>query len=330
MSRVVVIGATGHVGTYLVPRLVRAGHEVVALSRGARDPYVPAPEWRRVERVVVDREAEDAAGVFGERIAALVPDAVVDMLCFTPESAQRLVDALRPARPLLLHCGTIWVHGRVARVPVTEDEPRTAYGEYGTGKAAIEALLHRETIAGGVPSVVLHPGHISGPWPSITPAGNLDLDVWRRLATGEPLPLPDLGLGVLHHVHADDVAQAFERALTRPAAIGSSFHVVSEQAMTLRGLAAGVAGWFGREPVIDLVDWPGVRAARRRRARRGDPGARRAEHRREHRPRPRGARLPAAVQLARRPPRVTPLACRERARRRRRPGRLSSARGRGA
>jgi hypothetical protein len=103
--------------------------------------------------------------------------------------------------------------------------------------------------------VVLHPGHISGPWPVITPAGNLDLDVWRRLASGEPLPLPDLGLGVLHHVHADDVAQAFERALTRPAAIGSSFHVVSEQAMTLRGLAAGVAGWFGREPVIDLVDW---------------------------------------------------------------------------
>jgi nucleoside-diphosphate-sugar epimerase len=79
--------------------------------------------------------------------------------------------------------------------------------------------------------------------------------VWRRLAGGEPLPLPDLGLGVLHHVHADDVAQAFERALTRPAAVGSSFHVVSEQAMTLRGLAAGVAGWFGREAVIDLVDW---------------------------------------------------------------------------
>ena len=255
MSRIVVIGATGHVGTYLVPRLVRAGHEVVVLSRGEREPYVPAPEWRAVERVTADREAEDAAGAFGERIAALAPDAVVDMVCFTPESAGQLLDALRPTRPLLLHCGTIWVHGPVARVPVTEDEPRTAYGEYGTGKAAIEALLQRETVAGGVPSVVLHPGHISGPWPSITPAGNLDLDVWRRLAAGEPLALPGLGLGVLHHVHADDVAQAFERALTRPAAIGSSFHVVSEQAMTLRGLAAGVAAWFGREPVLELVEW---------------------------------------------------------------------------
>jgi nucleoside-diphosphate-sugar epimerase len=256
VSRVVVIGATGHVGTYLVPRLVRAGHEVVALSRGEREPYSPAPEWRAVERLTVDRGAEDAAGAFGARIAALGADAVIDMICFTPASAEQLVEALRPTRPLLVHCGTIWVHGPAARVPITEDEPRTAYGDYGTGKAAIEALLARETVAGGVPTVVLHPGHISGPgWPVITPAGNLDSDVWRRLATGEPLPLPDLGLGVLHHVHADDVAQGFERALTRPAAIGSSFHVVAEQAMTLRGLAAGVAGWFGREAVLEYVDW---------------------------------------------------------------------------
>ena len=247
MSRVVVIGATGHVGTYLVPRLVRAGHEVVALSRGEREPYHDAPEGRVVERLRFDRE--DA-----ERIAALGADAVIDMICFSAASAARLVEALRPRRPLLVHCGTIWVHGRVARVPVTEDEPRTAYGEYGTGKAEAEALLNRERV---VPTVVLHPGHISGPgWPVITPAGNLDPDVWRRLATGEPLPLPDLGLGVLNHVHADDVAQAFQRALTRPAAIGSSFHVVAEQAMTLRGLAAGVAAWFGREANLEYVDWP--------------------------------------------------------------------------
>ena len=57
----------------------------------------------------------------------------------------------------------------------------------------------------------------SGPgWPVITPAGNLDPGVWTRLATGRPLALPDHGLGVLHHVHADDMAQAFERALFAP------------------------------------------------------------------------------------------------------------------
>ncbi|MBC8074538.1 MAG: NAD-dependent epimerase/dehydratase family protein, partial [Chloroflexales bacterium] len=41
--RVVIIGGSGHVGTYLVPRLVAAGHTVVALSRGQRAPYHPLP-----------------------------------------------------------------------------------------------------------------------------------------------------------------------------------------------------------------------------------------------------------------------------------------------
>jgi nucleoside-diphosphate-sugar epimerase len=256
VGRVVVIGATGHIGSYLVPRLVRAGHEVKAVSRGERKPYHEAVEWRSVQRVNADRAAEEDAGIFGRRIAGLRPDAVVDLICFTPASAQHLIDALRPARPLLLHCGTIWVHGRIARVPVTEDEPRTGFGEYGVNKAAIEALLHRETLVGDVPSVVLHPGHICGPgWPVITPAGNFDADVWRRLAVGEGVALPALGLGVLNHVHADDVAQAFERAVTQRAAIGASFHVVAGQAMTCRGLAEGVAAWFGREAVLDLVEW---------------------------------------------------------------------------
>jgi len=256
MSRVVVIGATGHIGTYLVPRLVDAGHEVIAVSRGTRGPYRGSPQWDAVTRVAADREAEDAAGVFGARVMALRPEVVIDLICFTAASARQLTEALRPSRPLLVHCGTIWVHGRALRVPVTEDEPRTAYGEYGTGKAEIEELLHRETRAGGVPAVVLHPGHISGPgWPVITPAGNLDPAAWTDLATGRPLALPDHGLGVLHHVHADDVAQAFELALSRPAAIGGSFHVAAGQAMTQRGLAAGVARWFGREPALDFVSW---------------------------------------------------------------------------
>lgn len=274
MSRVVVIGATGHIGTYLVPRLVRGGHEVIAMSRGTRAPYHASPEWNTVTKITVDRDAEDAAGTFGARVAAQQPDVVIDLICFTAASAQQLAEALRTSRPLLVHCGTIWVHGPALRVPVTEDEPRTAYGRYGTGKAAIEALLLRETLAGGVPSVVLHPGHISGPgWPVITPAGNADPAVWTALATGHPLALPDNGLGVLHHVHADDVAQAFEQALRRPSAIGASFHVVARQAWTLRGLAAAAARWFGREPVLDFVDW----AEFERRA-----GAEHAEATRQH------------------------------------------------
>ena len=56
--RVVVIGGSGHVGTFLVPRLIVAEHEVVSISRGKREPYQFHPAWQSVEQVTLDREAE--------------------------------------------------------------------------------------------------------------------------------------------------------------------------------------------------------------------------------------------------------------------------------
>src|SRR5256885_1593832 len=83
------------IGPFLVPRFVDAGHDVIVASRGTREPYVPHPAWRAAKRIEIDREAEDAAGTFGSRIAALEPDAVIDLICFTRDSAQQLVDALQ-------------------------------------------------------------------------------------------------------------------------------------------------------------------------------------------------------------------------------------------
>ncbi|MFD1720607.1 NAD-dependent epimerase/dehydratase family protein [Amnibacterium endophyticum] len=261
--RIVIIGATGHVGGYLVPRLVEAGHDVVAISRGRREPYREDPAWERVERLAVNRDAEDADGVFGRRVADLGADVVIDMVCFTEESARQLLDAIRGTGARLLMCGTIWVHGTTTAVPALEHEDRDAWGDYGVGKKAIEDLVLAE--AGrpdGVGAQVLHPGHISGPgWGVITPAGNLDPEVWRRLATGEPVLLPGQGLETLHHVHADDVAQAFQLAAERPDADGRAFHVVSARALTLRGYAEAAAAWWGREAVLEHADLDAVVAA---------------------------------------------------------------------
>ncbi|ARC56397.1 2'-dehydrokanamycin reductase [Frondihabitans sp. 762G35] len=254
--KVVVIGATGHVGGYLVPRLVRAGHHVVAVTRGPSEPYRSDAAWGVVERVFLDREAGDAAGTFAGAVAALDADVVIDMVCFTRSSAEQLVDALRGRVSLLVHCGTVWVHGPATEVPITEEAIRTPFGEYGTGKAEIEELLLRESRStGGLRSVVLHPGHITGPgWPMINPQGNLDLEVWRRLASGEEVILPGFGLETFHHVHADDVAQAFQLAIERQSeAVGNSFHVVSERAVTSRGLAEGIARWYGQEARLRFV-----------------------------------------------------------------------------
>jgi nucleoside-diphosphate-sugar epimerase len=156
-----------------------------------------------------------------------------------------------------LHCGTIWVHGPSVRVPTTEEAPRRPFGDYGVQKAEIEAYLLDRARRDGFPATVLHPGHISGPgWVPINPAGNLDVDVYRRLADGEQVALPNLGMETVHHVHADDVAQSFTAAMASwSAAVGESFHVVSPAALTLRGYAETVAGWYGREADLRFLPW---------------------------------------------------------------------------
>jgi nucleoside-diphosphate-sugar epimerase len=255
--RVVIIGGSGHVGTYLVPRLVEAGHEVINVSRTQREPYQTHRAWRSVQQVKANREDEDIQGVFGQRIRDLKPDVVIDMICFTVASAQQIVEYVRGKVQHFLHCGTIWSMGHSVEVPATEETPRHPFGEYGIQKSAIQDYLLDQARRHNFPATVLQPGHIVGPgWIPINPAGNLDPNVFTRLARGEEITLPNLGMETLHHVHADDVAQSFMQAMAnRSISVGEAFHVVSPAALTLRGYAERVAEWFGRTANLKFLPW---------------------------------------------------------------------------
>jgi nucleoside-diphosphate-sugar epimerase len=254
---VVVIGGSGHIGSYLIPRLIAAEHEVHCITRGQQSPYIPDSAWKKVSRIELDREQEDDRGQFAPRIRDLKPDIVIDLICYREESARQMVEALQGQVRLYLFCGTIWVHGPSVEVPTTEEQPRHPFGSYGIQKAAIEAYLLATAHLTGFPVVVLHPGHIVGRgWWPLNPAGNFNPEIFRQLARGEKIVLPNLGMETVHHVHADDVAQAFMCAMAnRSTAIGESFHVVSEKALTLRGYAEAVSGWFGQTPELGFLPW---------------------------------------------------------------------------
>jgi nucleoside-diphosphate-sugar epimerase len=105
--------------------------------------------------------------------------------------------------------------------------------------------------------VILHPGHLVGPgWKPLNPVGHFNPDVFTRIAHGDPLQLPNKGMETVHHVHADDVAQAFELALTHPdEAVGESFHVVSPAPLTLRAYAEAMFAHFGQPARLEFLPW---------------------------------------------------------------------------
>ena len=255
--RVAIIGGTGHIGTYLTPRLVEAGFDVTCVSRGLKSPYLASAAWQQVRRAEIDRTVEEASESFGERIAALNAEVVIDLTCYLPQSAIQLTEALRGRVGHLLHCGTIWVHGHSVEVPTTEDAPRAPFGDYGIRKAEIERYLLQEARENELPVTILHPGHLVGEgWNPINPQGNFEPGVFTAIMRGDQLALPNLGMETVHHVHADDVAQAFVKAiLHREAAIGESFHVVSRAALTLRGFAEGMFEFFNQPANLQFLPY---------------------------------------------------------------------------
>ena len=206
--------------------------------------------------------AAEAEGTFGSSIRALHPEVVIDLTCYTLESARHSVEALNGHVRQFLHCGTIWVHGMATEVPVSEDAPRRPISDYGCRKAAIEEYLLEQRAKRCFPSAVLHPGHLVGPgWVPLNPAANFDPEVFATIARGDEIALPNFGRETLHHVHCDDVAQAFVQAIEHwPRAVGESFHVASPAALTMAGYAESVAGWFGKQPRIRFLPWEEWRA----------------------------------------------------------------------
>ena len=263
--KVLVIGGTGHIGSYLIPRLVRGGHEVTVVARTAAPKYADERLfWPAVEWVLADRREEEKTDAWAKRMAGLSADVVIDMICFTPEQQAVMTEAFQGRVDHFLHCGTIWAYGPADQAPYEEHFVRKPITDYGIMKAQIEAQLLAAWRHEGFPATLIHPGHICGRrWLPIDPQGTRDgVGVYRKLAAGEPVQLPDLGLATLHHVHADDVAQLFERAMIRrEQSVGEMFSAVAPYAMSLRGCCYCVAQMFNREANLEFVALEALRGS---------------------------------------------------------------------
>ncbi len=253
MKRAVIIGGKGKVGTYLVPMLCENGYEVINVSRGSSNPYLEHGCWKQVQQVSIDR----ADPAFAETIADLKPDVVVDMICFTLEDMKKLVSALNGVVSHYLVCGSVWVHGSSTCVPYSEEQDLTPFGEYGIQKLAMTREIERLYATTGFPGTVVHPGHIVGPGHlPLNPQANKNTAVFEALIHGRPVALPNLGMETIHHVHAEDVAGVFFAAIQAGSvSFGQAFHAVSPGALTLRGYAQAVAGWFGQTANLQFLPY---------------------------------------------------------------------------
>lgn len=254
-EKVVVIGSTGHIGSYLVPMLVKHDFEVVAVSRGKSKPYVDDYAWEKVENIVLDREQDKD---FSEKIAKLNADIVIDLINFDVFQTKKMVEALKSTQlSQYIYCSSIWAHGRADILPLQPYSMKKPLDHYGEDKYSSEVFLKKEYLYNDFPATIIMPGQISGAgWNIISPFGNTNLEIFRKIAKGEEIFLPNFGMETLHHVHAVDVAQMFLKSIIhRNQALGQSFHAVTKEAITLYGYAKMMFDYFNQEEKIKFLSW---------------------------------------------------------------------------
>ena len=97
--RTLVIGGTGNIGSYLVPRLILSGHDVTVIARNPSPQHAdPRVAWSQVKWVVADRTAEERDGSWARRMAAIETDVVIDLIAYTPERFRKELMKLSPQK----------------------------------------------------------------------------------------------------------------------------------------------------------------------------------------------------------------------------------------
>ncbi|WP_448810510.1 NAD-dependent epimerase/dehydratase family protein [Agromyces bauzanensis] len=263
--RVFIAGATGAVGSRLVPLLVAAGHEVVGTSRSRER----LGELERAGATGVVMDGLDAASV---RTAVLEarPDVIVHQLtalsgiaadlkhfddgfAVTNELRTRGTDHLLAAAAeagvgrFIAQSFTGWPNERSGGPVKTEEDPLDPSPTAAT-RRSLAAIRYVEEAATGVGGLALRYGGLYGPGNVIGRGG-----VMLEMVKAGKLPLVGGGTGVWSFCHIDDAASATAAAVTRGAP--GRYNIVDDDPAPVSEWLPELARIVGAKPPRHVPAW---------------------------------------------------------------------------
>jgi nucleoside-diphosphate-sugar epimerase len=264
--RVLVTGASGFVGSAVLPALRAKGHMVRAAVR--READCDADEQVRVGDLSPDADWRDAVrGIDAVvHLAARVhvmhdtsPDPLAEFRRSNVEGTLALARAAAAAgAKRMVFLSSIKVNGEATTDrPFTERDAPAPKDPYGVSKAEAEAGLARVATESGLELVVLRPPLVYGPGVRAN-----FLRLVRLADRGAPLPF-----GAVDNrrsmVFVGNLADAIVRCVEHPAAAGRTFLVSDGEDLSTSDLIARLAKALGKRATLVPVPPALMRAAAR-------------------------------------------------------------------
>ena len=266
MSKCLVTGAAGFIGSHLCEALLAKGHEVVGID--AFIPYYPRgiketnlatarqhPKFRFVELDLRTGEIEPLVDgcdvIFHEAAMAGLMKSWSDFELYAScnmIATKRLLEAARDRKtPHLIHVSTSSVYGREATGD--ENSPITPFSPYGITKVGAENLCRAFEANFNVPVTILRYFSVYGPRPRPDMAYNILI---RTLMKGESFTMFGDGEQTRSNTFVADCVNAtilaFEK---REAALGRVFNVGGGDIISLNGAISLLEEITGRKAVIE-------------------------------------------------------------------------------
>jgi len=294
MSRILITGGAGFIGSNLADRLAGAGHEVVLMDTLARPGVERNLKWlllrhrARVRNVQTD--VRDGAGV---RAAVAEADAVFHLAAQVAVTTSlsdpredfdinlggtlNLLEAARDRRVPVIFASTNKVYGDLADVDlelvedawtptdpalrvagVNERRPLDFHTPYGCSKGAADQYVLDYARSFGVPACVMRMSCIYGPRQMGTEDQGWVAHFLIRALNGEPITLFGDGRQVRDILHVNDAVDAYVAALERIDQVsGRAFNLGGgpANAVSLRQLITHIESLTSRRADVCFEDW---------------------------------------------------------------------------
>jgi nucleoside-diphosphate-sugar epimerase len=260
--RIFIAGATGALGSRLVPRLVERGHHVTGTTRSNADLL----RALGAEPAVVD--PLDAAAL-RDAVVAARPDAVVHQLTalsglnpgrnfdkqfaltnrLRTEGTDNLLAAARAAgaERLVWQSYAGWSSAREGG-PVKTEEDRLDPSPPADARESLEAIRHLEAVITEAGGIVLRYGGFYGPGTGLDDGGE-----HAELLRKRRFPVGGSGEGIWSLIHIDDAAAATVAAIEGgPSGI---YNIVDDEPAPIREILPVLAAAVGAPPPRHLPGW---------------------------------------------------------------------------
>src|SRR5882757_5889053 len=265
--RVFVTGGTGHAGSYIIPGLVAAGHEVTGLARSDTAAATLSAQGAKVRRGNLEdldglkEAAADSDGVIHvAHRQDLLPSGGMDAVAAAELPIMLAYgEALEGTGKPLVAAGSIGGPGQGLGRPATEEDPALPSGEEFKGTLRVRNVVERAVIGlaerGVRSSIVRLPliAHSTTDSAGFLP-GLIALAKEKGVAG-----YPGDGMNLWNAVHIRDVASVFRLALEKGQA-GKYWHAIEDGGIPFREIAEAIGSRLGLPTVsvpADVMMLPG-------------------------------------------------------------------------